>query len=266
MKKYPVKYRPVRDYSKTRCVHCGKWMIPYIEKKCLNCGKVSLRRAPAGPFSSGRAPAGTFSLGIMPAEIFSLGITHYCDDCHSMQFVNGAAVCPLCGSKQRTIVELRSLEPENLTAFAHLLHEGIPSRSIRVCREICRGITADNPYRLNFSRKESLIRPFIQEWKALGGTAAACLPWETSRRPFVIIRSYNAQRTREHAGLLYEAIRKSDLRMLTKTEIMRMLYRVNKREQPIRIRFISDFNRIEAWVAAWRKLGGTAVRSMEHML
>ena len=236
MRKSPIKYKPVRDHSKTRCVHCGKWMELYREKTCPKCGRVSVERANK----------------------------KFCDDCHAI-LESGNPVCPFCGSKQRTIVELRSLELKNLTAFAHLLHEGKPSMTIKECREVCRGITQDNPYRLFFKRKVNQIQPFIQAWNALGGTAACCLSRETSRRPIVLLHSYNAQHKMEHARLLYEVIQKSGRSMITETELMRMLYRVNKKEQPTSIRFTSDFNRIEAWVAAWRRLGGTAVRSQEHM-
>ena len=221
MRKYSVKYRPIRDHRTTRCIHCGSWMQLQPENYNQNHEKGS----------------------VMSRDL----------------------VCPFCGSKQRTIVELRSLKSENLTAFAHLLHEGNPSLRIRECRELCRGITADNPYRLHFGRKTGQIQSYIQAWKALGGTAVACLPRETSRRPVVVLHSYNAKHTTEHARLLYEAIQKSDRSKMTKTEVIWMLHCINDAEQPVTIRFTSDFNHIEAWVAAWRKLGGTAVRSQEHM-
>lgn len=148
MKPYPIKYRPVRDHNKeTRCVHCGRWMELLQEKTCPKCGKWSLVRADK----------------------------RCCDDCLT-ELKNGDLICPFCGSKQRTIVELRDIAPENMTAFAHLLHDAQPSVCLSECRRKCRSITTGNPYRLSFNKKPGQIKPFIQKWNALGGTAVACLP------------------------------------------------------------------------------------------
>ena len=238
MKQYPVKYRQIRTCMRTRCVnpHCGKWMLPLQEKTCPNCGKWSIERADK----------------------------QRCDDCLTL-LRNGDLVCRFCGGKQRTIVELRGLRPENLTAFAHLLHDGQPSVSLADCRRLCRSMTAENPYRLSFAQKPERIRPFVQAWNALGGTAEACLPRETSRRPIVLLRSYNARREMEHLRLLFAAVQKSDRSPLTFGETAEILHSVNVSDVPIRLRFTSDFDHIDAWVAAWNSLGGTASRSLEHV-
>ncbi len=236
MKPYASKYRKVRDHRQTRCIHCGRWIDLLREKTCPKCGKRSLARADK----------------------------RCCDDCHT-RLTDGDFVCPFCGSKQRPIVELRGLKTENLTAFAHLLHDGQPSVSLAECRKRCRSITAENPYRLSFHKKAGRIKPFIQAWNALGGTAVACLPRETSRRPIVLLRSYNTRRDIEHARLLFEAVQKSDRPWLTIGETFQILHSIHQSETPIRIRFTSDFDHIDTWVASWRSLGGTAVRSHEHM-
>ena len=236
MKPYPVPYKPVRNHRETRCVVCGRWAPPHQEKTCPGCGKRAVVRADK----------------------------QRCDACNAL-LQNGDPACPLCGGKQRTVVELRAVSPEQLTAFAHLLHEGQPSVSLAECRKQCRTITPENPYRLSFARRPEQIRPFLRAWRDLGGTAAACLPRETSRRPVVLLRSYNTLRTREYARLLYEAVQKSDRPSLTFGETVAVLHSVNGSEQPVRLRFTSGFDRIDAWVAAWRSLGGTAVRSPEHL-
>jgi hypothetical protein len=174
------------------------------------------------------------------------------------------AVCPLCGSKQRAIVELCSLRPENLAAFSHLLHEAQPAVSLSECRKQCRGISKDNPYRLQLAGRPERINPLIQKWNLLGGTAVACLARETSRRPIVLLHSYNRRHETEYASLLYEAIQKSDHASLTFGETVEILHRINGEEKPVRLCFVTDFDRIDAWVDAWRKLGGTAVRSGEY--
>lgn len=238
MKPYSVKFRHVREFTGARCINpcCGKRVKLNREKICPNCGKRSVESADK----------------------------ERCDDCHAL-LDSGDYVCPLCGSKQRFIVELRSFSPENLTACAHLLHKGRPSMSLAECRKQCRRITTENPYRLSFFGKPEQIRPFIRDWNALQGTAVACLGRETSRRPVVLIHSYNRQNTSEHARLLLDIARKSDFAALTIEKAIAVLHGINKAEKPFRLRFTSDFDRIEAWVAAWRKLGGTAVRSPEHM-
>ena len=238
MKQYPAGTKKFRDHRKNRCVnpHCGKWMELYLEKNCPNCGKRSVERADK----------------------------RRCDDCHAL-LVNGDPVCPLCGSKQRTIVELRGVVPENLTAFSHLLHEAQPSVSLKECREKCRTITVESPYRLSFGKKPEQIQPFLQRWKGLGGTAAACLIRETSKRPIVLLRSFNRRREAEHARLLVEAMRKSNRSTLTFGEIACILHSINREEKPVSLCFTSDFDRIDAWVEAWRSLGGTAVRSPAHI-
>lgn len=238
MKPYPVKYRQVRNHMETRCVnlHCGKWIGWYREKICPNCGRRSVERADK----------------------------RRCDDCKAL-LTDGDMVCPLCGGKQRTVVELRGLRLENLTAFTHLLHDYQPSVSLAECRKRCRGITPENPYRLSFARHPERIRSLIQAWNALDGLAVACLPRETSRRPVVLLRSYNSRRTIEHARLLFEAVQKSDRSRLTFGQTVEILHSINRSEKPIRLRFTSDYDHIEAWVAAWRNLGGTAVRSLEHL-
>lgn len=238
MKQYPVKYRRVRDHRGTRCVnpHCGKQVELYQEKTCPNCGKRSIER-----FGKMR-----------------------CDDCNAL-LLNGDRVCPLCGSKQRTIVELRAISPENLTACVHLLHQARPSMSLAECRKICLCITTENPCRLSFAGKPEQIQPFIRDWNALHGTAVACLTRETSRRPIVLLHSYNRRRDTEHARLLFKATRRSDLASLSFGETVQILHGINGSEKPYRLRFTSDFDQIDAWVAAWRSLGGTAVRSIEHM-
>lgn len=220
----------------TRCVVCGRRTVMYLEKTCPRCGKRSVVRADA----------------------------LRCGSCHAKFLQGGDKVCPLCGGKQRTVVELRGLKPENLTAFAHLLHEGQPTVSLKDCRKQCKTITWENPYRLSMSRKPERIRPFIQAWNALGGTAAACLPRETSRRPVVQIRSYNTLRTREHARLLFEAVQKTDRAPMTLGGTMEMLHSVHQAEKPVALCFQSDFDHIDAWIAEWKKLGGTAVRSREY--
>lgn len=237
MKQYPVRYKQVRDDRKTRCInpHCGKWVEMYQEKTCPECGKHSVVRS---------------------------GINR-CDGCHTL-LPEGDAVCPLCGSKQRFIVELRGLDPENLTACVHLLHKAQPALSLAECREQCRSITAENPFRVSFAGKPEQIRPFIRDWNALRGTAAACLGHETSRRPIVLIRSYNRKRTTEHVRLLIDAIRRSDLSSLTFEDTVAILHDIIRTGKPFELRFVSGFDRIDAWVAAWRKLGGTAVRSPQH--
>ena len=237
MKRYAVKYRPVRDHGQTRCVnpHCGKWVELYREKTCPGCGKRFTARADK----------------------------QRCDECHTM-LEDGDAVCPLCGSKQRTVVELRGLSDGNLTAFSHLLHEALPGISLAECRKQCRSITMENPYRLPFDGRPEKIRNFVRRWNALGGTAAACLGRETSRRPVVLLRSYNRLHEAEHARLLFEAVRKSEHPSLTFAETMQILHSINRAENPIRLCFATGFDGISAWVNAWRKLGGTAVRSGEH--
>ena len=173
-------------------------------------------------------------------------------------------VCPLCGSKQRLMVELRGLKPENLTACAHLLHQARPDMDLAECRKQCRSITAENPYRLSFAGKPERIRPFVREWNALQGSAAACFEHETGRRPVVLIRSYNRKHTKEHARLLSEAFRKTDLSSMDFGETVAVLHGIIRTGKPYRLQFTSDFDHIDEWIAAWRSLGGTAVRSMEH--
>ncbi len=238
MKQYPVKYRRVRDHRKTRCVNpnCGKWVELYREKFCPNCGKRSVERTDK----------------------------QRCDSCQT-RLCDGDPVCPLCGSKQRIIVELRSLSLENLTAFSHLLHEAKPGIPLAECRKQCRSITEENPFRLLLARRPEQIRPFIRNWNGLGGTAVACLPRETSQRPIVLVHSYNRRHEMEHARLLFEAIQKSDHSSLIFPETACILHRINREEKPVRLCFTSGFDQIEAWVDAWRSLGGTAVRSREHL-
>ena len=236
MKSSSIHCTQASGFMGTRCVICRKKTEMYQEKTCPRCGKRSVGRAEK----------------------------QRCDNCHAM-LLSGDQVCPLCGGKQRTIVELRGLRLENLTAFAHLLHDGQPSVSLSECRKQCRTITTENPYRLSFRKKTDQIRPFIRAWITLGGTAVACLPRETSRRPIVLIRSYNVLRTKEHIRLLLEAIQKSASSSLTFGQTMEMLHSINLSEKPTRLCFTSDFDQIDAWVAAWKKLGGTAVRSLEHM-
>lgn len=237
MKPYPVKYRRVREHNGTRCVnpHCGKWVEMHQEKVCPKCGKHFIVRSDK----------------------------KRCDDCHTM-LPAGDPVCPLCGSKQRFIVELRGLKPENMTACAHLLHKAGPSMSLAECRKQCRNITAENPYRLSFAGKPERIRPFIREWSALQGMAAACLDHETSRRPFVLVHSYNRKHTIEHARLLLEASRRSACPLPAFEDAVAVLHDVIRTGKPFSLRFVSDFDHIEAWIAAWRSLGGTAVRSMRR--
>ena len=234
MKQYSVKYRSFRDHRETRCInpHCGKWVELYREKTCPNCGRRSIERADK----------------------------RRCDECRSV-LSDGDPVCPLCGSKQRTTVELRGINPENLTAFSHLLREAQPDLSLAECRKQCRGITKEDPYRLPFAGRPEQIRPFIRRWNTLGGEAAACLNRETSRRPVVLLHSYNRRHETEHARLLFEAIQKSDCSRMTFGEAAAVLHRINREEEPFRLCFTSGFDRIEAWTDAWRKLGGTAVRS-----
>ena len=238
MKPFPVKYRCVRDHKGTRCVnpHCGKWVELYQEKICPKCGKRSVERADK----------------------------QRCDDCQAL-LTNGDRVCPLCGSKQRLIAELRGINPENLTACAHLLHKAQPSMSLAECRKQCRNITAETPYRLSFAGRPEQIRPFIRDWNALQGTAVACLSHETCRRPVVLIRSYNCRNTSGHVNLFSEAIRKSDLAGLSSGEATAILHSINKLKKPFRLCFTSDYAHIDAWVTAWRNLGGTAARSPEHI-
>ena len=238
MKPYPVKYRSVRDHGKTRCInpHCGKWTDLYQEKTCPQCGKISVVRADK----------------------------RRCDDCNTL-LIGGDPVCPLCGTKQRFIAELRSIDPENLTACAHLLHQAQPSMSLAECRKQCRSITAENPFRVPFTRKPEQIRPFLREWNALQGTAAACLGYETCRRPIVLIRSSHRRHTVEHVRLLSDAVRKSSCPSMAFGDIIAVLHDILRTGEPYRLRFTEDFDHIDAWVAAWRRLGGTAVRSPEHV-
>lgn len=231
--------RRVHDHGDDiRCsnAHCGKWVELYQEKTCPKCGRRSVERA---------------------------GKT-YCDQC-SVSLLDGDLVCPLCGSKQRSIAELRRVNPEKLTAYAHLLHEAQPSLSLAACKERCRGITRENPYRVSFDKKTGMLRSFIRHWNEMGGIAAACLPRETSRRPVVLLRSFNRAHEAEHARLLYEAIRKSELAPLKYGETVALMHEINRSETPIRLKFEKDFDHIEAWVAAWRKLGGTASRAYEFL-
>jgi RNA polymerase subunit RPABC4/transcription elongation factor Spt4 len=237
MKQYPVKSKRFRNHRETRCVnpHCGKWVELKREKICPKCGKRSVERADK----------------------------KRCDECGAL-LRNGDTVCPLCASKQRTIVEMRAISSDNLTAFAHLLHEAQPGMSLAECRKQCQSITEEDPYRLLFAGRPDRIQPFLRNWNSLGGTAAACLERETSRRPIVLLRSYNRWHEKEHARLLFEAVQKSDRPWLTFGETVCILHGINGAEEPVRLCFTSDFDRIEAWVDAWRNLGGTAVRSREH--
>ena len=234
----PVKYRKIRGGDKTRCVnpHCGKWVELYQEKFCPRCEKRTVDRADR----------------------------QRCPNCSTM-LQSGDMVCPLCGSKQRTTVELRSVPKENLTACSHLLQEAQPSLSLTESRSLCREIREENPYRVSFASHPEKIHPFLQRWEQLGGKAAACLARETSRRPVVLLRSYNRLRQNEHARLLFEAVQKTDLSSLSFGETVSLLYGINREEKPVRLVFTSGFDQIEAWIAAWRKLGGTAVRSSEHL-
>ena len=238
MKPYPVKYRRISrpDPWESRCVNpcCGYRGEMDREKTCPVCGKRSVGRAGGTRCGCGAA------------------------------MEDGDPVCPRCGSKQRTVAELRGLDPENLTAFTHLLHRAQPSVSLAECRETCRRITAENPYRLSFAGHPEKIRPFIRDWNALRGTAAACLDRETSRRPVVMVRTYNRRREAEHLRLLLEAFRKSDFPSPSQEAAAAVLHRLNGAEQPFRLCFTSGFDGIGAWVAAWKSLGGTAVRSPEH--
>ena len=187
-----------------------------------------------------------------------------CDHCRA-NLLNGDRVCPLCGSKQRSIAELRRVTPEKLTAYAHLLHEAQPSVSLAACKEQCRGITTENPRRVSFAKKPRELQPFIRRWNALGGAAAACLPRETCRRPVVLLHSFNRGRETEHARLLYEAVRKSVLAPMDFGTAVALMHRINRSEKPIRLTFKEHFDHIEAWIAAWRKLGGAASRAYEHL-
>ncbi len=239
MKQYPVKYRRVRDHKGTRCVnpHCGKWVELYREKICPKCEKRFVARADK----------------------------RRCDECWTM-LLDGDPVCPLCGSKQRSTVELRGVNPENLTAFSHLLHEARPWLSLTECRKKCRDITKESPYRVSFARRPDQIQDFIRRWNMLGGTAVNCLDRETSQQPVVLLHSYNRQHEMEYARLLFEAVQKSDHPSLSFGETVSILHRINKEEIPVSLCFISGFDTIDAWVDAWRSLGGTAVRSSEHRI
>ena len=237
MKPYPVKYRPVlRDHRKIRCFVCGKWVDMKQEKTCPKCGKRSIT-------TPGRTRCGL------------------CGSVH----VDGDMVCPLCHGKQRAIAELRSVNPENLTAFAHLLHDAQPSVSLAECKRQCRNITAENPYRLSFLKKPDRMKPFLQAWNALHGIAAACLNRETSRRPVVLLHSYDCRRDVEYARLLFKMIKQTERAALNFGETVELLHGINHGEKPFRLIFTSDFDHIDAWVAAWRELGGTATRSGEHL-
>ena len=237
MKPYPIKYKRVRDCRKTRCInpHCGKWVELYQEKICPRCGKRSIVRSDK----------------------------EFCDDCH-VRLHPGDPVCPLCGSKQRFVVELRSLKQANLTACAHLLHKALPAMSLEECRKQCRSITSENPFRVSFAGKPEQIRPFIREWNELQGTAVPCLNYETSRRPTVLIHSYNRKCTIEHARLLLDASRKSNHPSMTFEEAVTILHDIIRTGKPYSLNFVQDFDQIESWVAVWKSLGGTAVRSMRH--
>ena len=235
MKSMPIRNRSFLHGDEIRCAVCGRQVTPHQEKTCPRCGKRSVQRTGAAR----------------------------CEECHSL-LLDGDMVCPLCGGKQRTVAEVRAIVPEKLTAFAHLLHEGQPSLSVAECRKRCRTVTPENPYRLTFAHNPEKIRPFLRAWRELGGTAAACLPRETSRRPVVLLRSYNTLREREYVRLLFEALQKSDRPAQSFGEAAVILHSVNGAQEPARLRFASDFDRIEAFVAAWRSLGGTAVRSPEH--
>ena len=217
--------------------HCRKWSDLYCEKICPRCGKRS----------------------VMPAG------RQRCDHCSTM-LISRDVVCPLCGSKQRTTVELRGIHPGKLTAFTHLLREAKPGLSLDACRSICRNCTKENPFRISFANCPDRIRPFLQKWHDLGGTAAACLDRETSTRPIVLLRSYNCRHPSEHMKLLFQAVRKTTLGALSHEETARLLHSVNREDLPCRLVFTSGFDEIDAWVAAWRKLGGTAVHSSEHEL
>ena len=238
MKPYPVKYRPIkRDYRTIRCFICGKWVEMKQEKYCPKCGKRSIG-------SSGETRCGV------------------CNLLH----VNGDLLCPLCHGKQRNIAELRGVNLENMTAFAHLLHDAQPSMSLADCKRKCRTITIENPYRLSFAKKPDQMKPFLQAWNALQGMAAACLYRETSRRPIVLLHSYDCRRDVEYAQLLFDMIKKTELAALNYGETVALLHNdINNWDKPFRLRFTSDFDHIDAWVAAWRKLGGTATRSGEHL-
>ena len=238
MEQYYVRY--MRKSNKgLRCVNpsCRKKMEPREEKYCPKCGKWSVEN----PYK------------------------RRCDDCGKL-LVSGDRICPLCGSKQRQIVELRRVNPENLTTLTHLLQEVCPRFSLARCREICRGITVENPYRVLFAGRMEQMRPFIQTWNAYGGMAVPCLSRETSQRPVVVLRSYNRRQENAHARLLYEAIRKSDRPTLSFGDTVAMLHGLLKDKKPVSICFTTDFDRIDAWVAEWKKLGGTAVRSSEHRI
>ena len=237
MKPYPIKYKHVRVHRKTRCINprCGKWVELCQEKICPRCGKRSIVRSDK----------------------------RFCDDCHAW-LQTGDPVCPLCGSKQRFVVELRSLKRENLTACAHLLHKALPAMSLEDCRKQCRSITSENPFRVSFAGKPEQIRPFVRDWNELQGTAVPCLGRETSRRPIVLIHSYNRKHTIEHAQLLLDASRKSNDPSLTFEEVITILHDIIRTGKPYSLHFVQDFDQIESWVAAWKRLGGTAVRSMRH--
>ena len=236
VKPYPVKFRRIRDHRYIRCFNCGKHVELYLEKTCPKCGKRSIERP---------------------------GQTR-CGVCNSF-YVNGDQVCPLCHGKQRIIAELRGVNPENMTAFAHLLHDAQPSMNLAECKRQCRYITTENPYRISFAKKPGQMKPFLRAWNALQGTAAACLYRETSRRPIVLLHSYDCRRDVEYAHLLFQMIKKTNLAALNFGETVELLHDINNREKPFRLRFTSDFDHIDAWVAAWRKLGGTAARSGEHL-
>ena len=237
MRKYPVKYRHVRDWSKTRCINpnCGKWVELYQESYCPHCGKRTAERAGKGR----------------------------CEDCGTL-LQHGDMVCPFCGSKQRTIVEMRSIRMENLTEFAHLLWEAQPELSVSECRSICRNMTEETPYRISLATHPEKIRPLLQRWNQMGGKAAACLPRETSQRPIVLLRSYNYVRQEEYARLLFRMIQQTTFSTFTYGETVALLHRINRDEKQVRLFFTSGYDQIGTWVEAWRKLGGTAVRLARH--
>ena len=80
----------------------------------------------------------------------------------------------------------------------------------------------------------------------------------------MLVHSYNRRHEMEHARLLFEAVQKSTLSPMTFGETTAILHSILKTGQPFRLQFTADFDRIEEWVASWKRLGGTAVRSQEH--
>lgn len=111
-------------------------------------------------------------------------------------------MCPFCGTRQTKNLEFRTIHSEKLTEHALLLFHAGKGLPMKECRAICRSITPDTPYRIRIKELTPEARQLQDDWNALGGTAVRCFDDETSRRPYVELRSFDRMKRWQYVHLM----------------------------------------------------------------